>query len=281
MQKNKSNNTSIDFLVIGAHRCATSWLYECLREHPQICLPKRRREEEYAGGPLYNGKGGLAWYLSLLKHCSDDKIKGGVSSEYMINEACPQILNGINPSMKFIVCKRNPVDRAMSAMKWYIRKGSLPEDETSLIDGFSRAVKIFSPGENIFSANTFHDVLHRGLYKKLMAPYYSLFKPAQFLVVQFDEIQNDPVAVVQGMYSFLRVKSDFVPYCIFNKFRKSSNHKLLMRIERRFSKNRLLSLLAESAHQLFPDNKNIQMTEGEKKIYDMMIAFYRRYKQFV
>jgi hypothetical protein len=28
-----------DFIGIGAQRAGTSWLYACLYEHPQICMP--------------------------------------------------------------------------------------------------------------------------------------------------------------------------------------------------------------------------------------------------
>ena len=58
----------IDFLIIGAQKSATSWLYDCISEHPQICVPKQKKEIEYIGGELYK-KNGLEWYFSLLNHC--------------------------------------------------------------------------------------------------------------------------------------------------------------------------------------------------------------------
>src|SRR5687768_7836818 len=105
-----------DFLVIGAQKCATTWLYECLKDHPQICLPKSKKEVEYIGGDLYKEKG-MDWYLSLIDHCGEDKVKGDVSVEYIINPDSPEILHTLNPELKFIVSVRNPVDRALSALK--------------------------------------------------------------------------------------------------------------------------------------------------------------------
>ena len=39
-------NKTIDFIGIGAAKCATTWLSCCLDEHPQICLPKLNRINE-------------------------------------------------------------------------------------------------------------------------------------------------------------------------------------------------------------------------------------------
>ena len=82
----------LNFLVIGAQKCATTWLFECLNEHPDICLPKHKREVEYMGGPLYKEQGGQQWYLSLLNHCDNNKVKGDVSVEYIINNESPQLI---------------------------------------------------------------------------------------------------------------------------------------------------------------------------------------------
>src|SRR5215472_8103927 len=111
-----------DFLVIGSQKCATSWLYDCLNEHPQICMPRHKREIEYIGGQLYKEKG-MDWYLSLLGHCNGEKVKGDVSVEYIVNDESPRLLYDLNPNLKFILNVRNPVDRAMSALNWYTRKG--------------------------------------------------------------------------------------------------------------------------------------------------------------
>ena len=55
----------IDLLLIGAQKCATSWLYECMRDHPQMWLPAKKREVKYLGSPYYGGSyGGSPYYGS-------------------------------------------------------------------------------------------------------------------------------------------------------------------------------------------------------------------------
>ena len=264
----------LDFLVIGAQKCATTWLYECLNEHPEICLPKHKREVEYMGGQLYKENGGQDWYLSLLNHCDENKVKGDVSVEYIINKESPELIWSLNPQIKFILSTRNPANRAVSAMKWYIRKGSLPENEKELTDGFAKAVKTFSPDEDIFSSNIFHDVLHRGLYKKLLEPYYKFFKPDQFLIVHYEGIQNTPQKVLKEIYTFLQVDAGFVPPSIATKPKKNSNNKLLVKIERNFSKNKIVSFLVNKAHQAFPGNAAKTTAPHEKEIHDILSTFY-------
>ncbi len=33
-------NFKIDFIGVGAPKCGTTWVAQCLSEHPQICLSK-------------------------------------------------------------------------------------------------------------------------------------------------------------------------------------------------------------------------------------------------
>ena len=33
---------NIDFIGVGFPKCGTTWLTECLREHPEIALPNRK-----------------------------------------------------------------------------------------------------------------------------------------------------------------------------------------------------------------------------------------------
>lgn len=276
-----TNDSSLNFLVIGAQKCATTWLYECLNTHPQICLPKHKREIEYMGGPLYNENGGLQWYLSLLSHCDNEKVKGDVSVEYIINKYSPQLLHDLNPQMKFILSTRDPVTRAMSAIKWYTRKGALPANEDEIWQGFINAVKTFSPDEDIFSAGIYHDVLHRGLYHKLLKNYYDLFDASQFLIIPYEDVQKNPSGVLKSVFSFLNVDESFIPPNIDTKPKKNSNNKLLINIERKFSKNKLVSYAVNKLHQAFPGNEKQSYSENEKQLINIFTDFYDKHKLHV
>ncbi len=48
-----STSRTMDFAVTGAQKCATSWLYYCLRDHPGICVPDKKLEAGYIGGAMF------------------------------------------------------------------------------------------------------------------------------------------------------------------------------------------------------------------------------------
>ena len=78
----------LDFLVIGAQKCATSWLYYCLKDHPELYLPAKKREIQYLGGRLFHEKG-VDWYFSLFQGAHRNQKIGDVSVEYIFDQQSP------------------------------------------------------------------------------------------------------------------------------------------------------------------------------------------------
>jgi len=58
LNKNKINKP--DFLVIGAQKSATSWLYFCLQNHPDIYLPSKKELRYFDRAEKYNSPNILA-----------------------------------------------------------------------------------------------------------------------------------------------------------------------------------------------------------------------------
>ncbi|MBN1998444.1 sulfotransferase domain-containing protein [candidate division KSB1 bacterium] len=193
------------FFVIGAQKCATTWLYECLKEHPQLYLPQHKRERNYLGGTVYRQKG-EKWYYSLFDNAAPDQKICDVSVEYLIDPDCPPILKKEIKQPKFILCLRNPVDRALSALFWYQRRGNIPRqspDEyfdnilnglpNNLIDGYNR------------------DILTRGFYHEQIQRYLHVFSPNDLLIVLYDTIEKNPQFITSGVFQFMDVDKNFIP----------------------------------------------------------------------
>ncbi|CAN5543167.1 hypothetical protein BH10BAC2_BH10BAC2_37640 [soil metagenome] len=267
-----------DFLVIGSQKCATSWLYDCLSEHPGICVPKQKREIEYIGGHLYKEKG-LDWYLSLLDHCEENKVKGDVSVEYIVNGESPELLFDLNPDMKFILNVRDPADRAISALKWYTRKGAIPDNQDALKNELQKAIEAFDiTGYHLMEYNL-HDVLYRGLYNTLLEKYFTFFKKENFLIVHYEDIKKDPNKILSTVFSFLNVDAVFVPQSMVTQPKKNSNHRLLVKIERMFPKNKIVGYFVDRLHQKLPESKSSK--ESENEIRTLLNNFYAQHKEMV
>ena len=57
-----------NFLVIGAQRAGTTWLYECLREHPEIFLPETKELHYFD----LNHEKGDEWYF---QHFEEETLR--------------------------------------------------------------------------------------------------------------------------------------------------------------------------------------------------------------
>src|SRR3989338_8844309 len=101
--------TKIDFIGVGAMRCGTTWIWQCLIEHPRICsIPKKEvnffREESYEDR--------LDEYLAKFSHCPTDSLKGEFTPSYINRLDCAERIKRFFPDVKIIICLRNPIDRA-------------------------------------------------------------------------------------------------------------------------------------------------------------------------
>ena len=271
-------NNKLDFLVIGSQKCATSWLYDCLKEHPEICLSKDKGELEYIGGDLYKEKG-QEWFFSLFDHCKGRKLRGDVSVEYIVNEESPKLIFNHNPDMKFILNVREPSNRAISALMWYRRKGAVLDNEDLLSVELEKAIKNFDKTEYKMLAYDFHDVLYRGLYNKLLEKYYIWFKKENFLIIHYEDIKKDPKETLAKIFTFLGVNNRFVPNSMATQPKKNSNNRLLIKMERLYPKNRILSYLVDKLHQKLPQNKSV--SDSEKRLRLLLDEFYESRKENV
>ncbi|QQR64909.1 sulfotransferase [Candidatus Kaiserbacteria bacterium] len=180
----------IDFIGIGAQRSGTSWVYACLYEHPEICIPIK--EIHFFSRPRYEK--GIAWYENNFAKCDAGKKCGEFSTSYLYSDITATRIHEHYPDIKIIAILRNPIDRALSQYGNAIKGGEIPES---------------MPFTEYYT--TEKSVLEQGLYAKQLAPYYEHFDPSQMLVLIYEDNKNDPEAFIKKIYAFLGVSTDFVP----------------------------------------------------------------------
>jgi len=197
----------IDFIGVGAAKCGTTWLFECLNQHPQILVPLKK--ELYF---FYKENGhifwenqpskydrGIGWYLDQFPDYEKGKVRGEMATNYYRDSQSPKLINNHFPNINIIVILRNPVDMLYSLF-WFGKatvSASLPET----FDKFIEKKKF----------------LDRGLFFKHLSRYYDFFDENQIYVMLLDDVKRDSVKAVTDLYHFLKVKSDFVPLIIKEK----------------------------------------------------------------
>ncbi len=67
-----------DFIGIGAQKCASTWVYKILQDHPQVGVSTPKELDFFS----YYFNYGYQWYLNLFDRFVDDLVCGVISSSY-------------------------------------------------------------------------------------------------------------------------------------------------------------------------------------------------------
>lgn len=189
-----------DFIGIGAPKCATSWISDCLNEHPDIYVPPEK--ELLFFGPIhkfYLDKThndyplGISWYLKHFEEASKlgKNIKGEFSTWYLFSDEIAENIHTHFPEAKIIIVLRNPVDRMYS---FYMHLKAKYEIE---------------PFECLIKAHP--DFIAQGYYLSHINRYLRIFPQQQVKIILHDDIVSNPKLVIQELYDFLQVDQSFIP----------------------------------------------------------------------
>jgi len=242
----------VGFFCIGAQKCATSWLYYCLKDHPEIRVPPVKREDIYLGGELVQTHG-TEWYLDQLKPLKSGQVSGDVSVDYLFNPRSPAAIAEHAPDAKLILSVREPISRALSAYYWNLRRGNV--QEMDLGGGMRRVLATAETAERpclSYDPKTYYvNILARGLYDIQLGRYLEHFPRDQLLVIPFEKIKTDGSKVLECIYRFLEVDSSFRPGRLNRKRRPKQNsyRSFLLRFERDTPNTAFYGRIANLAHQ--------------------------------
>lgn len=194
------------FFIVGAQRCATTYLHKILDEHPDICMAKPIhpepkfffRDDEFSKGIAYYDK-------TYFSDCKDALIWGEKSTSYIEYESAARRIKNCFPASKIIISLRNPVHRAL-ANYFYTRRSGL--EQRSLQEVFIEKKPPLKSYPNV-SIDPF-DYLGRGEYMKFIRMYLKYFDRNSLLILIKDRFIDNPDGI-QNIYRFLNANDNFLP----------------------------------------------------------------------
>jgi len=187
-----SEEFKLDFVGIGAPKCATTWIYECTKEHPQICMSlKDQGESSFFRTENFEER--IQQYDIFQKEKCKNKLIGAFNVWYLHHSRVASRIKRHNENIKILAVLRDPVQRAYSE---YLHYTSLQENKWG---GFLEAVQ---------STDKFTGA---GFYYKHLSNYYSSFPEKNILVLLIQEIKEDSRQVIRRVYDFLEVDPNFEP----------------------------------------------------------------------
>lgn len=175
-----------DFIVAGARRCGTTWLHQCLKEHPGITLPSATKELFFFD--RYWDRG-VAWYERYFRDCPADRTCGEVSPSYFCAPLAPTRISSLLPRVKLVFVLRSPLERVVSLYRHLQLSGDI---KISLRDALEAHPELVS----------------EGYYAKHLGRFRETFAQDRIFVL----VQEDVKAGGLGpLFAFLGVEDGFRP----------------------------------------------------------------------
>lgn len=175
-----------DFIIAGPQKCATTWLYEALREHPDVYLPPTDAVHYF---DIHYGRGD-DWYAEQFSGHDGESVIGEETPTYVRDELAPRRMAETIPDAKIIIILRSPVDRAFSHY-WHEKS----KDKHS-----------FEFSEIFENYDLFQNWVVPGLYHRHIRRYLDHFSREQLQLLFFRDLVHDDWAYLQDVYDFLDVE---------------------------------------------------------------------------
>ena len=186
------------FIGIGGHKCASTWLAECLYCHPEVLMTSPKEIQFFDRN---SGKG-MGWYLKHFRNGKEYKAAGEFTPRYLVNVLPTDIRDALG-NLQVIVSLRNPVSRFVSHYQHYIRRGLLSKRDfqTLNMDTLHAA------------ASMYPDLVQEGMYSAPLKSYLDTFGVGNVHIIIKDDIDADSSRhnVLKELYGFLGVDDTYVP----------------------------------------------------------------------
>jgi hypothetical protein len=192
-----------DFIIGGAPRSGTTWLYALLDRHPGIAMAKPVTPEpkfflvdhQYAKGLAYYSD---TWFASVDRSL----VAGEKSTDYLESSAAADRIAHDLPGVKLVFILREPVERAYSNYLWTKMNGIETED-------FATALALEEERDRTLPdkwrfARPF-SYFSRGLYADLLEPYVRQVRWDRLLILKFEDIITAPEMLATRLQRFLGV----------------------------------------------------------------------------
>jgi len=190
-----------DFIIIGAMKCGTTSLYQYLSEHPQI-LPAAYKEISFFNRST-NFQHGLDWYRAFFPPVKEGSgmITGEATPGYIRSDEAARRIRLTFPDVKLIAVLRNPADRSISHYHHSAKHKVMPPLAAAVRAALKQGRQFAKKPSKLPGKRG--NFINASLYHVQMRPWIELFPREQILVLRLEDLQANPVRVLNETYAFL------------------------------------------------------------------------------
>jgi hypothetical protein len=190
-----------DFIIAGTPKCATTWLYESLYEHPEIYLP----ETDLIHYFNINYHRGSDWYRTHFPDNPDDRLIGEETPSYIRSDQAPGRIYEDLGDVKLMFCVRHPIDRAYSHYWHEKSKDKIEFEFEEIFDNY----------------DLYQNWIEPGLYHQRIERYRDYFDDDNIKLMFFEDLVENGADYLRQAHEFLGVDVDYEPSTLNEKINEA------------------------------------------------------------
>lgn len=175
----------LGFVAVGPQRTGSTWIYENLRRHPELCLSPKVKESFFFDRHFDKG---FEWYESLFPLSEPGSIYGEVGATYFSSATARQRIHAHNRHVQVLVTLREPIERFTSLLRHLRRIGDIPT-----LDSMELTLE------------SYPDLLDSSRYYAHVTAWWDCFGRDQVMILHYDDLADDPEGYLQRVCHFLGV----------------------------------------------------------------------------
>ena len=191
-----------DFLGIGTQKGGTTFVYELLKQHPQVFMAAPKEQHFFT----LHWQQGVDWYRNQFALATSDQMCGEVTPYYLFHPEAPRRIHSVMPRTKLIVVLRDPVERALSQ---YFHSKRLGLEALSLEDALAAEPQRLEDSDEILAtgkphrSHQQHSYVSRGRYEQQISRFKQFFSDQQLLLMRSEQLFAQPDVAWRQILDFL------------------------------------------------------------------------------
>lgn len=134
----------------------------------------------------------LSQYLSYFRPRKQERLCGEADPCCLADDEAPRLIHKHIPDAKFVVLLRQPAERAYSYFLMLRNHNQIPHES------FSAFIRDDTSALSALALRT-------GLYAQHLQRYFATFKRKQFLILFFEDLQDNPQKTMRRVCDFLHI----------------------------------------------------------------------------
>lgn len=201
-----------NFLILGAQKAGSTFVHTCIREHPDVFMP--RYEVAFFEDPNYSPND-FSQFEVVFEAVRKEKAIGIKRPDYLARPECPERIYKHIPNAKLIVVLRNPVDRAISAYYWFMQVGIIPI--RPIEEGLPDIIRGLYDAQYPKS----REIIDYGFYYKHLSRYLHYFERSQLWIGFQNNFQTAPQQALEQIYRFLEIDRSYIARALTKRPKQS------------------------------------------------------------